>query len=109
VKEWYGDKKMLAVLELHTFSSLNVEFIPQYLDSLSSADRAIVFYNKHTLEMKQMPDLDHNFIKESFGATDLEILTDKNVLYDRLSGDEFVDYNILLMTSGNFDKMSLEF
>lgn len=109
VKEWYGDKKMLAVLELHTFSSLNAEFIPQYLDSLFSADRAIVFYNKHTLEMKQMPDLDHNFIKESFGAKDLEILTDKNVLYDRLSGDEFVDYNILLMTSGNFDKMSLEF
>ena len=109
VKEWYGDKKMLAVLELHTFSSLNAEFIPQYLDSLFSADRAIVFYNKHTLEMKQMPDLDHNFIKESFGAKDLEILTDKNVLYDRLSGDEFGDYNILLMTSGNFDKMSLEF
>jgi UDP-N-acetylmuramate: L-alanyl-gamma-D-glutamyl-meso-diaminopimelate ligase len=109
VKEWYGNKKMLAVLELHTFSSLNKAFIPQYLDSLASADRAIVFYNQHTLEMKQMPDLDPNYIKESFGAMDLEILTDKNVLYDRLSGDEFVDYNILLMTSGNFDKMSLEF
>ncbi len=109
LKEWYGGKKLLAILELHTFSSLNKEFLPQYLDSIASADRAIVFYNKHTLEMKKMPDLDANFIKESFGYTDLEIITDSAVLHEIIVGEEFNDYNILLMTSGNFNQMSLEF
>lgn len=109
LKEWYGSKKLLAILELHTFSSLNKEFLPQYHGSLSSADKAIVFYNKHTLEMKKMPDLDHSFIKESFGYPELEILTDNDVLNNLIAGDSFDDYNILLMTSGNFNNMSLNF
>jgi len=109
LKDWFGNKKLLAILELHTFSSLNKEFLPQYIDTLTAADRAIVFYNKHTLEMKQMPDLDPAFIKESFGYPDLEIMTDSVALHELIKGDAYNDYNILLMTSGNFNKMSLDF
>jgi hypothetical protein len=58
--------------------------------------------------MKQMPDLDPSFIKASFGYPELEILTDSDVLHDLLASDEYADYNILLMTSGNFNKMSLD-
>ena len=109
VKEWYGNKKLLAVLELHTFSSLNRAFLPQYINSLAAADQAIVFYNKHTLEMKQMPDLDVSYIQECFGYPGLIVLTDKEELSNLLKGDDYKEYNILLMTSGNFDKMSLDF
>lgn len=109
VKEWYGNKKLLAVLELHTFSSLNKAFLPQYINSLAAADQAIVFYNKHTLEMKQMPDLDIRYIQECFGYSGLIVLTDKEELSNLLKGDDYKEYNILLMTSGNFDKMSLDF
>jgi len=109
VKEWYGNKKLLAVLELHTFSSLNKAFLPQYINSLTAADQAIVFYNKHTLEMKQMPDLDINYIQECFGYSGLIVLTEKEELSNLLKGDDYKEYNILLMTSGNFDKMSLDF
>lgn len=108
-KEWFGTKKLLAVLELHTFSSLNKDFIPQYADALKSADKAIVFYNEHTLKMKNMPPLDEAFLKFSFGHKDLEIFTDEKKLRERIDADVFEDHNILLMTSGNFNKMDLKF
>lgn len=106
---WFGTKKLLAVLELHTFSSLNKDFIPQYADALKSADKAIVFYNEHTLKMKNMPPLDEAFLKFSFGHKDLEIFTDEKKLRERIDADVFEDHNILLMTSGNFNKMDLKF
>lgn len=106
-KHWFVDKKLLAVLELHTFSSLNKEFIIQYKDSLNAADEAIVFYNEHTLKMKNMPPLDEAFIKESFNHPLLEVCTDESKLYDYIKRQD--QSNILLMTSGNFNKMSMDF
>lgn len=108
-KEWFGYKKLLAVLELHTFSSLNIDFLPLYKLSLDAADNAIVFYNEHTLKMKKMPPLDEDFIKESFGHTNLRIFTDEKLLHEYIADSTFKDFNVLLMTSGNFNKMSLEF
>ncbi|HKK68858.1 MAG TPA: Mur ligase family protein, partial [Bacteroidales bacterium] len=36
LKEQYPDRKLIACLELHTFSSLNQNFLPQYAGSLES-------------------------------------------------------------------------
>lgn len=108
-KDWYGSKKLLAVVELHTFSSLNKSFIPQYKDTLNLADKAIVFFNEHTLKMKKMPPLEISFLMHSFGHADMEVFTNETRLRDRILDDEFADYNILLMTSGNFNKMDLKF
>ncbi|MBC7883924.1 MAG: peptidoglycan synthetase, partial [Saprospiraceae bacterium] len=109
VKEWYGDKKLLGVLELHTFSSLNKDFIPQYHHALAGADKAIVYYNEHTLKMKNMPDLDLQFLRESFDHPDISLITETDSLYRLLHEKKYNDYNILLMTSGNFNNMPLEF
>ncbi|MBK9257966.1 MAG: peptidoglycan synthetase [Saprospiraceae bacterium] len=107
VKEWFGSKKLLAVLELHTFSSLNEAFMPQYKDSLKDADKAYVFYNIHTLKMKNMPLPDDAFIKTCFNHPNLEVITDENILLEKLKSDNYHDWNILLMTSGNFNKMDI--
>ncbi len=106
-KEWFGNKKLIAVLELHTFSSLNKEFIVQYKNSLEKADQAIVFFNAHTLSMKNMPMLEENFLVESFCHPNIKILTDETILHDYLKNEN--ESNILLMTSGNFNKMPLDF
>lgn len=106
-KDWFSDKPLLAVLELHTFSSLNKEFIVQYKDTLKAADQAIVFYNEHTLRMKNMPDLDQEFLQGAFGHDHLSVYTNENDLHTYLT--TIKDHHILLMTSGNFNKMSLEF
>ena len=106
-KDWFGSKLVLAVLELHTFSSLNKEFLPQYKDSLAKADNAIVYYNQHTLAMKTMPPLDAAFVKQAFGRQDLIIITDPNELKNCISSPDYTEHNILLMTSGNFNGMEL--
>lgn len=59
--------------------------------------------------MKNMPDLDEKFIMDSFGHPSLMVFTDEKLLFTFLSSDDYLEYNILLMTSGNFNKMSLEF
>ncbi|MBK8669707.1 MAG: peptidoglycan synthetase [Saprospiraceae bacterium] len=105
-KDWFGKKKLLAVLELHTFSSLNEEFISQYKHSLGKADEAIVFYNEHTLKMKNMPALDETFLKKSFDHPNLKVFTDEKKLYAYLKNEN--ESNILLMTSGNYNKMPLD-
>jgi UDP-N-acetylmuramate: L-alanyl-gamma-D-glutamyl-meso-diaminopimelate ligase len=107
VKEWYGEQKLLAVLELHTFSSLNKDFIPQYKDSLASADKAVIFFNAHTLEMKKMPELNETFLVNAFGHADCIVLKSEQQLLEYLSSENFNDYNILLMSSGNFNQMNL--
>ncbi|MBK9735695.1 MAG: peptidoglycan synthetase [Saprospiraceae bacterium] len=109
VKEWFGSQKLLAVLELHTFSSLNKDFIPQYRDSLLGADTAVVFYNEHTLKMKNMPPLDERFLQQAFNHPNLKIFTDEALLNNYLAMDDFADFNVLLMTSGNFNKMAMDF
>ncbi|MFZ1748638.1 MAG: Mur ligase family protein [Saprospiraceae bacterium] len=108
-KAWFDDKKMVAVFELHTFSSLNASFLPWYDGALTAADEAIVFYNNHTLKMKNMPDLDAGYIKKCLGHPNLQVITDRHELHDLLVDDKYKAYNILLMTSGNFNQMPLDF
>ena len=106
-KNWFTDRPLLAVLELHTFSSLNDEFLLQYRNTLNSADKAVVYFNEHTLKMKNMPPLDPSYIVECFQHPQLKIFTDANELHDYLMAQE--EDHLLLMTSGNFNKMQLDF
>lgn len=106
-KDWFGDKDLLAVLELHTFSSLNKDFISQYHNTLDKAEQAVIYYNEHTLKMKNMPALEEAFLKKSFNHPNLQVFTNQNQLYEYLLSQK--QYNILLMTSGNFNEMRLDF
>ncbi len=99
--EKYSGKKVTAVFELHTFSTLNKDFLPGYLHALDGADRAAVFFDPHVLQLKRMPDLAPEFVKTCFGRTDLEILTDKEQLrHFLLQTPE--NSALLLMSSGNW-------
>ena len=109
VKDCHPERKLLAVLELHTFSSLNRDFIPQYRDTLSKADKCVIFYNAHTLRMKNMPSLDADFVKSSVNHPDCSVFTDKEQLEAFLRNADRDKSDILLMSSGNFDGMDLGF
>jgi len=109
LKDWYGDHKLLAVLELHTFSSLQDSFLPQYAQSLNGADQAVVFYNEHTLKAKNMPSLDNEQVVRYFDHPRLRIFTDSAELHDFISRDIFSEHHILLMTSGTFAGMKFDF
>ena len=107
VKNRYPDRKLVACLELHTYSSLDKNFLPQYKHSLSQADTAIVFFNEHTLEMKKMPPLNANEMKKFFGQQDMQVFTNNKDLKTFLDGLNFINTNLLMMTSGNFMDLDL--
>lgn len=101
VKAWYGDQKLYAFLELHTFSSLNKDFIPQYRHALQMADAAFVVFDSHTLEMKNMPAIDVTFLREQFDHPNLTIIT-KNTEVAAAIDLLPRDGNLLMMSSGTF-------
>lgn len=107
VKDHYQDEKLTAILELHTFSSLNGQFLPTYKGTLDKADVAYVYCDEHTLQMKNMPKIDPWFLKSCFSDKVIVIQSKEELqeVFDTLSLEEG---NILLMSSGKFGGLSLD-
>lgn len=106
VKEQYPDRQVVACLELHTFSSLNPEFIAHYAGSLNPADVAMVYFNPQVVAHKKLPPLHADQVQEKFGRTDLRVFTHADDVLRALQGISG-DAAFVLMTSGNFDGQDL--
>lgn len=106
-KETYPEKKLTAILEIHTFSSLNREFLPQYQGSLDKADEAIVFFNPEVVTHKKLPALDADFVKQCFGKEGLKVIDSREELEETFSALQSEGI-ILFMSSGNFSGFDLK-
>ena len=107
VKEQFADKKLVAVLELHTFSSLDKNFMEEYKGAMDKADEAIVFYSRHALELKRMNFLEPQVVKNGFEKENLEVITERKDLEEKLKTYSFNNTNFLFMSSGNYDGMNI--
>ena len=108
VKEQYQDRELLACLELHTYSSLNAEFLKEYKGALDSADRAVVFYSPHALEIKKLEKVSEAQIKSAFEREDLIIYTDPADFKDFIFNQQLEDTALLLMSSGNYGGLDFD-
>lgn len=99
----YPDHKVVACLELHTFSSLNPDFLPGYAGTLDSANESIVYFNPKAVAHKKLPDLDEDTVGSAFGRSDLRVLTQSEAVLDALRSEKDTKTVYLIMTSGNFD------
>lgn len=102
-----NDRPTIAVVEVHTYSSLNRHFIPLYKNALNGVDVAGLFYNPKNLEIKRLPEMDQSFIKNSFGRKDLVIMTTKDEIKGFLAKHMAKPANIILMGSSNFGGLDL--
>jgi UDP-N-acetylmuramate: L-alanyl-gamma-D-glutamyl-meso-diaminopimelate ligase len=107
VKQQYPNRKLVGVLELHTFSSLNEHFMNEYKGAMDKADDAAVFYSKHALELKRMPDLPKEVVLKGFDKPGLQVITDKNELQQWLNNLTYNNANLVLMSSGNYDGLDV--
>lgn len=107
VKQQFPTRKLIGVLELHTYSSLNKEFMYQYKGALEKTDTAVVFYSKHALEIKGLPELPESYVVEGFYKKGLLVMTDKNELEKWLRVQNYSNTNLVLMSSGNYDGIDL--
>ncbi len=102
VKEQYSERTVLACLELHTYSSLNAEFLSEYKGALDSADKAVVFYSPHAVKIKQLEEVTHQQIADAFERDDLVIYTNPEEFKEFLFNQSFDNKAIVLMSSGNY-------
>lgn len=107
VKQQYPNRKVVACMELHTFSSLNKNFLSEYENAMSDADEAYVYYSEHTLAHKKLEHITPNEVKKAFVSDNVEVINDSKQLVSLLENKNWNNSVLLLMSSGNFDGVDL--
>lgn len=107
VKAQFPDRKLIAVLELHTYSSLQAGFMDQYRGVLDPADKALVYYSAHALALKRLPALDPETVKKGFASPGLTVMSSAQELTRWLEAQTYENSNLLLMSSGTYDELDI--
>lgn len=108
VKEQYPNRKLIACLELHTYSSLNAEFLKEYEGALDAADEAVVFYSPNAVKIKQLDEVTEHQISEALKRDDVQIFTDPGAFQEYLFAKNFDNSTLLLMSSGNYGGLDFD-
>ena len=108
VKNQYNNRKVLACLELHTYSSLNADFLSEYKGSLNFADKAVVFYSPDAVKIKQLKQVTKKQIADAFQYDDLIIYTNPQEFKDFLFSENLKETVLLFMSSGNYGGLDFE-
>jgi UDP-N-acetylmuramate: L-alanyl-gamma-D-glutamyl-meso-diaminopimelate ligase len=103
VKQQFAGRYVVACMELHTFSSLNEEFLRQYKGAMDLADEAIVYFNPHTIAHKKLKEITPEQVHQAFGRPDLKVFTESRQVSDYLKAKTWNGSVLLMMSSGNFD------
>ena len=108
VKRQYPQRDLIACLELHTYSSLNTEFLQEYKGALNKADKAVVFYSPHAVKIKQLEEVSKEQIGKAFGRDDLIIYTNPEEFKTFLFSQNIEKTAVVLMSSGNYGGLDFE-
>ena len=95
-------------MELHTYSSLNADFLKEYQGALDDADTAVVFYSPHAVQMKRLEEVTEDQIRNAFNMDHLNIFTNPKEFKEFLFSQELQNNAILLMSSGNYGGLDFE-
>ncbi|WGK63591.1 UDP-N-acetylmuramate--L-alanine ligase [Croceiramulus getboli] len=108
VKAQYPNRKLIACLELHTYSSLNATFLQEYEGALDAADEAAVFYSPHAVAIKKLDSVSQEQIEKAFQREDLHVFTEPQAFQDYLFGKQLDQTALLLMSSGNYGGLDFD-
>ena len=108
LKKQFPNRTLIACMELHTFSSLNLDFLELYKNTMSAADTAYVYFNKDTIRHKRLDDLSKNDVYNAFGSSNVKVFTSSKDLEKELYSKKWLNSNLLMMSSGNFDGLDFK-
>ena len=108
VKKQYPERELIACMELHTFSSLNENFLDQYQGTFDDADKAIVYFDPRVVRFKKLKEIKPGQVKNSFDKKDLTVVTNTEKLKEIIQGIKWKNRNLLLMSSGNFSGLNFQ-
>jgi len=107
VSSRYPGKRIISCLELHTYSSLNIDFLPNYKETLDKATSPFVYFNPHALKIKRLPSVSADEIKAAFGNTKLSVFDNSAEMFSFIQKQNYRDCVFLFMSSGDFDGFNL--
>lgn len=107
VKNQFPHRRLIACMELHTFSSLKKDFLPQYENCMEEAHEALVYFSPDVVAHKQLESIDKETVQAAFGSSNVTVYTDSDKLAERLKELDWLNSNLLLMSSGNFHGLDL--
>lgn len=108
LKNQFQKRKLIACLELHTYSSLNKNFLKEYKNTFDSVDYPVIYFNPGNLKNKKMEMLNNKDILSAFNLKEARIFTERELLKEYLLKQDWENKNLLMMSSGNFDGLDLE-
>ena len=108
VRERYPEKKLVACMELHTFSSLMADFLPQYKGCMAEADLAFVYFNPKVIEHKKLTPITKDEVRDAFGTKNVEVFTESEALQAKLRSLSYENTALLMMSSGTFDGIKVK-
>ena len=108
LKEQYPDRELIACMELHTFSSLNKDFLSEYEGSMAKADRALVYYDPSVVEQKRLAPISAADIEQAFATPNVKAYSDSSEIIEQIREMDWEEKNLLLMTSGNFNGLDIK-
>lgn len=107
VKSIYPNRDLVGCLELHTYSSLNKKFLPEYKDSMKSCNVGIIYFNPDVVKSKGLENISENDIKQAFNQQDLQVFTNTKSLEEYLLSQKWQNKNLVMMSSGHFNGLDL--
>jgi UDP-N-acetylmuramate: L-alanyl-gamma-D-glutamyl-meso-diaminopimelate ligase len=108
LKNQFPARKLVACMELHTYSSLNAEFLKLYSQSMFAADIAYVYYNLETIKHKRLDIITEKDVYNAFGTPNVKVFTSSDNLQNQLFSENWDNSNLLMMSSGNFDVLDFD-
>ena len=108
VRDQFPNRKLYALLELHTFSSLTADFLKEYEGAMQGPEKAMVYYNPATIAHKKLEAISVDQVKEAFQQETLEVYTDSTLAMETLSKQSMGNAVVLIMSSGNFDGKDID-
>ena len=107
IKHQFPNRFLVACLELHTFSSLNKDFIEQYQNTFNNTDEAIIYINPTAVAQKGLEALTEDDLRKAFNRKDIILFNESDEMYDHLINHSWVNKNLILMSSGNFGGLKI--
>ena len=108
LKAHFPDRRLLAILELHTYSSLARAFLPAYQGTIGTADQAVVFINPEALTAKGADRPEAEEIREAFGhPSEMHVFFNQEELLAYTEQLDWTGANVVLMSSGTFQGADL--
>ncbi len=108
VREQFPNRQLVACMELHTYSSLSENFLDQYAGCMDAADRAIVFYDPHAVQLKRLPAIPPERIQRAFARPDVQVMNDPIAVMGAVREGRKEESVLLMMSSGNFGGLDLQ-